>query len=40
MRGGAFVYATEEWLERLSTVAAPLALSTTRHSAPRARGEN
>ena len=41
MRGGAFVYATEEWLERLSTVSAPLAPSaTTQHNAPRARGEN
>jgi cytosine/adenosine deaminase-related metal-dependent hydrolase len=41
MRGGAFVYATEEWLERLSTISAPLAPSaTTQHGAPRARGGN
>jgi N-acetylglucosamine-6-phosphate deacetylase len=40
MRGGAFVYATEEWLERLSTVAAPLASITPRPGAPRARGES
>jgi N-acetylglucosamine-6-phosphate deacetylase len=41
MRGGAFVYATEEWLDRLSTVSAPLATSaTTQQDAPRARGRN
>jgi len=41
MRGGAFVYATEEWLERLSTISASLApITTTRHGAPRARGRN
>jgi N-acetylglucosamine-6-phosphate deacetylase len=38
VRGGAFVYATEEWLERLSSVSAPLAATAERHAAPRAGG--
>jgi N-acetylglucosamine-6-phosphate deacetylase len=37
IRSGAFVYATEEWLERLSSVSMPLPAAAPQHVAPRAR---
>jgi N-acetylglucosamine-6-phosphate deacetylase len=37
IRSGAFVYATEEWLERLSSVSMPLPAAAPQHVTPRAR---
>jgi N-acetylglucosamine-6-phosphate deacetylase len=40
VRGGAFVYATDDWLERLSSVSLPLPATAPLHVVPRAQGDS